>query len=31
MLIFTLAGAGFVIKMLKQYKVNYMFIFELDP
>lgn len=31
MLIFTLAAAGFVIKILRQYRINYMFIFELDP
>lgn len=31
MLIFTLAAAGFVIKILKQFRINYMFIFELDP
>lgn len=31
MLIFTLAATGVVVKMLKQYRVNYMFIFELDP
>lgn len=31
MLIFILAATGVVIKVLKQYRVNYMFIFELDP
>lgn len=31
MIIFTLASTGVVVKILKQYKVNYMFIFELDP
>lgn len=31
MLIFTLAAAGFVIKILKQFRINYMYIFELDP
>ena len=31
MLIFLLASAGFVVKILKQYRINYMYIFELDP
>lgn len=31
MLIFTLAATGAAVKILKQFKVNYMFIFELDP
>lgn len=31
MLIFTLGATGYVVKILKQYKINYMFIFELDP
>lgn len=31
MLIFILVAAGFVIKLLRRYKINYMYIFELDP
>lgn len=31
MLIFMLASAGVVVKMLKKYRINYMYIFELDP
>jgi hypothetical protein len=30
-LIFIVAGAGVVVKVLRSIKVNYMFIFELDP
>jgi hypothetical protein len=30
MLIFTLSATGVAIKLLKQYKINYIFIFELD-
>lgn len=31
MVIFTVAYAGIGIKILRRYKVNYIFIFELDP
>lgn len=31
MLIFILAASGFVIRIIKDYKINYMYIFELDP
>lgn len=31
MLVFTIGAAGVVVKVLKAHKVNYMFIFELDP
>lgn len=31
MMIFTVASTGVAIKVLKNVKVNYMFIFELDP
>lgn len=31
MLLFTLLSTGVVINILKKYKVNYLFIFELDP
>ena len=31
MLIFIVACAGFVVKTLKKYRVNYMYIFEFDP
>lgn len=31
MVIFVLASTGFCIKVFKVYKVNYLFIFELDP
>jgi hypothetical protein len=31
MMIFGVASSGVVIKVLKSAKVNYMFIFELDP
>jgi hypothetical protein len=31
MMIFTVAAAGVVIKTLKSIRVNYMYIFELDP
>ena len=31
MLLFTLASTGVVINILKSYKINYFFIFELDP
>jgi len=31
MILFTVASAGFAIKFLREHKVNYIFIFELDP
>ena len=31
MIIYTVAAAGVVVSILKQYRINYMFIFELDP
>lgn len=31
MIIFTLISTGTVISILKAYKINYLFIFELDP
>lgn len=31
MILFTVASAGFGIKILRRFKVNYLFIFELDP
>jgi hypothetical protein len=31
MVLFTVASAGVAIKVLRQYKVNYIFIFDLDP
>jgi len=31
MVLFTVASAGIGIKVLRKYKVNYIFIFELDP
>lgn len=31
MMIFAVAASGVVIKVLKSTKINYMFIFELDP
>ena len=31
MLIFVVGSAGFVVKYLKLYRINYMYIFELDP
>ena len=31
MVLFTVASAGIAIKVLRQYKVNYIFIFDLDP
>lgn len=31
MILFTLVSTGIVISILKLYKINYFFIFELDP
>ena len=31
MILFTVISATFAIKILSAYKVNYLFIFELDP
>lgn len=31
MILFTVASAGVAIKVLRRYKVNYIFIFQLDP
>jgi hypothetical protein len=31
MILFTVASTAFAIKILRKYKVNYLFIFELDP
>ncbi len=31
MLIFVLASTGIVVKYLRRYQINYVFIFELDP
>jgi hypothetical protein len=31
MIIFTLAAAGVAVKILKTYRINYMYIFEFDP
>ncbi len=31
MVLFIVASAGVAIKILRKYKVNYIFIFELDP
>jgi hypothetical protein len=31
MLVFTVFSTGVVIRILRKYKVNYLFIFELDP
>ena len=30
-IVFLLAATGGVVKILRNYKINYMFIFELDP
>jgi hypothetical protein len=31
MLIFTLAASGMVVKYLRLYQINYIYIFDLDP